>query len=81
MVITPFSVFQTVHKKQGCNSVKNTVAEKGDDHVFGVSDRPRERGLQLRKKTQWLKVVTTVFSAFQSVREKLGYNSVKKHRG
>ena len=45
MVITPFSVFQTVHKKQGCNSVKNTVAEKGDDHVFGVSDRPREIGL------------------------------------
>ena len=45
VVTTPFSVFQTVHKKQGCYSVKNTVAERGDDRVFGVSEHPQETGL------------------------------------
>ena len=41
MVTTPFSVFQTIHKKQGCNSIKNTVAKRGDNRVFGVSEDPR----------------------------------------
>ena len=45
MVTTVFSAFQTVRGKQGYNSAKNTVAERGDDHVSGVSDRPRERGV------------------------------------
>ena len=49
----------------------------GYNPVFGVSDRPRERGLQLRKKTQWLKRVTIVFSALQSIRRKEGCNSIK----
>ena len=37
-----FSAFQTVRRKQGYNSVKNTVAEKGDNRVFGISEDPRE---------------------------------------
>jgi len=45
VVITPFSVFQTVRGKQGYNSVKNTVAKRCDNRVFGVSDRPQETGL------------------------------------
>ena len=44
----PFSAFQTIHKKQGCNSIKNTVAKRGDNRVFGISDHPQERGLLLR---------------------------------
>jgi len=71
-VTTVFPVFQTVREKLGCNFIKNTVAKRGDNRVFGVSEHPQETGLQLRKKTQWLKRVTIVFSAFQSIRGKTG---------
>jgi len=40
VVITPFSVFQTVRRKEGCNSIKNTMAESCDNCVSGVSDPP-----------------------------------------
>ena len=40
-----FSAFQTVRRKEGCNSIKNTMAKRGDDHVFSVSERPQETGL------------------------------------
>ena len=43
MVITSFSVFLTMFGKVGRNSIKNTVAEKGDDR--GVLEHPRETGL------------------------------------
>ena len=36
-----FSAFQSIRGKEGCYSVKNTVAERGDNRVSGVSDRPR----------------------------------------
>ena len=39
---TPFSAFQTDRGKEGCNSVKNTMAKHGDNRVFGVSEHPRE---------------------------------------
>jgi len=45
VVITPFSVFQSIRGEEGCNSIKNTVAKRGDNRVFGVSEHSRETGL------------------------------------
>ena len=42
MVTIAFSAFQTVRRKEGCNSVKNTVAKRGDNRVFGVSGSLQE---------------------------------------
>ena len=42
VVITSFSVFQSIRGKEGCNSIKNTMAESCDNPVFGVSEHPRE---------------------------------------
>ena len=74
MVTIVFPVFQTVRGEEGCYSVKNTVAEGGDDRVFGISEHPR--GCNSVKDGGW-KVVTIVFSAFQSIRRKQGCNSIK----